>query len=118
MMKNEESNGTEGFDLLIPTPGYAMLGARDETVASFYTTAYSIQYVKLVCLIRNSQSLDTDMQRLFIQCGHHRSLPMLRVGERRRPQNKTSVVHRYQSTVENLLRHKDMLIDDLVSQAR
>ena len=65
MMKNEERNGTEEFGLVILTPGYAILGARDETVASFYTTAYSIQYLKFDCLIRNSQSLDTDMQRLL-----------------------------------------------------
>ena len=40
----------------------------------------------------------------FIQRGHRRSLPILRKlsnrgGERRWPQNKTGVVHRYQATV-------------------
>ena len=34
----------------------------------------------------------------FIQCGHQRSLPLLRKGGERRWQNKTGVVHRYQAT--------------------
>ena len=42
----------------------------------------------------------------FIQRGHRRSLPIIsnRGGERRWPQNKTGVVHRYQATVAQPMR--------------
>ena len=50
-----------------------------------------------------SQSLDTDMQRLFYSTWPPSFSSHIRGGERRWPQNKTGVVHRYQATVCEVL---------------